>query len=124
MSHTILITDDDPSITSIFEFMLVQNGYNCLKAASVSEASQIVQSNHEINLVFLDFQLHANAHPNGLAQLHQHNPFLPVLLMMSYPNDRELKTALNLDAFGIIYKPFDINEILSLISETFEHVKG
>lgn len=123
MTCTVLITDDDPSIVTVFEFMLVKNGFNCIKASKISECVKYIQENHEIDMVFMDFQLHASSIPTGIQQISDVSPKMPVFLMMSYPNDRELTIALGLDAYGIVYKPFDANEVLTLIRETYKSIK-
>ena len=117
MSKTILVVDDDQSIISIFDFILTQAGYTPVTASSGEECLKIIQSGKQIDLVFLDVKMPGMSGIETFKQIQQQFPALLVVMMTGYSVDALLKEAFELGAYGVIYKPFDIEEVLSVIDK-------
>ena len=117
MSQKILIIDDDPSINTIFEFILKQAGYQTLSVNSGKEAIEIIKLSNDIILSFLDIELKNESGIDVFHSIHTINPSIPIILMCGNTPSSLLKKSLSIGAYGIIYKPFDIEEILKIISE-------
>ena len=116
---TILVTDDDSSILSIFEFVLNQAGYKVIKASSGKECLSVLKSGQKIDLVFLDIKM---PHMNGVEtfkRIQDISPTVLVIMMTGYAMDQLLKEAYELGAYGIVYKPFDVEEFLSILDAVF-----
>jgi len=60
---TVLIVEDEVQILIMTESVLQRVGYETLSAATVAEAQAIINSDHKVDLVFVDITL-AN-HPEG-----------------------------------------------------------
>lgn len=117
---TILVVDDDMSITSIFEFILDQANYNSLVASSGEESLEILKSDVPVDLIFLDVKMPGMSGIDAFREIQKIRPFVLVVMMTGYSVDELLKEAFELGAYGVIYKPFDIEEILSVIEKIFK----
>ncbi len=120
MSKTILVVDDDQSIISIFEFILQQSGYEALTASSGDECLALIKSDQKIDLVFLDVKMPGLSGIETFRALQTLRPLLLVVMMTGYSVDELLKEAFELGAYGVIYKPFDIEEVLSVVDKIFK----
>ncbi len=120
MAKTILVVDDDQSIVSIFEFILQQAGYDTLTASSGMECLTHIESEKVIDLVFLDVKMPGLSGIETFKRIQKTRPMLLVVMMTGYSVDELLKEAFELGAYGVIYKPFDIEEVLSVIEKIFK----
>jgi len=118
MSKSILIVDDDASITSIFEFILQQAGYTTLTASSGADCLALLETTTP-DLIFLDLKMPGMSGLEVFRHIQQQNPEQVVVIMTGYTADNVLKEALELGAFSVIYKPFDVEEVLSIIDKLF-----
>lgn len=119
MSKTILVVDDDQSILSIFEFILQQAGYQTLTTTNGEECLAFIQRGTPIDLAFLDLKMPGLSGIDTFKEIHRLNPMLLVIMMTGYAVDDLLKEAFEWGAYGVIYKPFDVEEVLSLIDKIF-----
>ncbi|MFA5879725.1 MAG: response regulator [Candidatus Margulisiibacteriota bacterium] len=115
----ILIIDDDVSITSIFEFMLNNEGFNPILANTKEDSLQIVKSDIDIDLIFLDIKMPNIKGLELFKEIQKIRPNVLIVMITGYSVDHLLKEAFDLGAYAVIYKPFDINEVLNLISQVF-----
>ncbi len=119
MSKTILVIDDDPSISSIFEFILQQAGYHTLSATSGREGLECLRSGKKMDLVFLDLKMPEMSGIETFQEIQKIDPKLLVVIMTGYSVDEMLKDAYKMGAYGVIYKPFDVEEVLAVIEKIF-----
>lgn len=118
-NKTILVVDDDQSINSIFEFILQQAGYKTLTATSGEECLDFFRNGQQIDLVFLDLKMPGLSGIETFRELQKIIPTQLVIMMTGYSVDDLLKEAFELGAYGVIYKPFDVEEVLSVIEKIF-----
>jgi DNA-binding NtrC family response regulator len=114
MSKSILVIDNDQSILSIFEFILSQNGITPLAAKSGSKGLEAFLTNKDIQLVFLDFHLKDVSGIEALKSMTKKRPNIPIILIAGQDFENIQKVGYESGAYGIIYKPFDIEEILKI----------
>ena len=117
-SKTILIVDDDPAISLIFEFILQQAGYQTQTAFNGQDALRIVNS-VAVDMVFLDLKMPGMSGLEVYNEIQTIKPGLLVIFMTGYSVDNFLKEAFNMGAYAIIYKPFDVEEVLAIIETAF-----
>lgn len=120
MNRSILVVDDDISITSIFEFILQQSGYETLIASTGEDSLKIIHSDIPIDLIFLDIKMPKISGIDVFREIQRVRPYVLVVMMTGYAVDELLKEAFELGAYGVIYKPFDVDEILSVIEKIFK----
>jgi DNA-binding NtrC family response regulator len=121
MNKSILVVDDDQSINSIFEFILQQAGYNAITTNSGEGCLKIANSDQPIDLIFLDLKMPGLSGLETFKELQKIRPNILVIIMTGYSADALLKETFELGAYGIIYKPFDVEEVLSIIEKIFKH---
>jgi two-component system NtrC family response regulator len=114
---TILVIDDDASITSILDLILSQNGYRVITATSTAGFYQVMQKNPKIDIALVDVKLKEASGLTILKELMSINPLIKVLMMTGYSIDTLIKNIYDLGAFGILYKPFDMERVLSIITD-------
>lgn len=119
MTKTILVVDDDQSINSIFEFVLQQAGYQTITTTSGQECIDIINSEQRVDLVFLDLKMPGISGIETFKEVQKLRPMLLVIMMTGYSVDALLREAFELGAYGVIYKPFDVEEVLSVIEKIF-----
>ncbi len=120
MSKTILIVDDDQAVNAIFDYVLKQAGYNTICAHSGQEALVIVSGTQKIDLVFLDLKLPDMSGLELFEKVQELRPALLVILITGYLINETLKKAFELGAYGVIYKPFDVDEVLGIVEKIFK----
>lgn len=116
---TILVVDDDRSVTSIFEFILNQVGYAAVTAASHDACLDTLRTHQPVDLIFLDIAMTEYPVDELIKKILTLRPQLKVVVMSNYSGSRLARLAFDSGAYGIIYKPFDIEEILSVIDKIF-----
>lgn len=120
MQKNILVVDDDLSVTSVFEYILQQAGHHILIASNGEEALSIVASEESIDLIFLDIKIPGMSGIEILKKIQTIRPFALVVMMTGYAVDELLTEAFELGAYSVIYKPFDIDEIMSVTDKIFK----
>ncbi|MBT5954238.1 response regulator [bacterium] len=124
MSKNILVVDDDESISSIFEFILQQAGFTVITAKTGNDCLSVLSQNEKIDLIFLDVKMPGISGLDTLREILKSNPNMLVIMMTGFSINEVLKTAYEKGAYGIIYKPFDIEEVLNIINKIFEIPKS
>ena len=119
MKKTILIVDDDPSINAILNFILQQADYNTIITSSGEDCLKTVKDNHTIDLIFLDLKMSGISGIDTFKKLQKISPNLLVVMMTGHVDESLLKEVFSLGAYGIVYKPFDVEEILTIIKTIF-----
>src|SRR6056297_709580 len=114
MAH-ILIVDDDPSIQEVLSIGLSQDQHSSSQTTSIKGATQRM-AKEEIDLAIVDLRL---GRENGIDLLKLINfnwPYVPVLIITAYADSSTAVQAMKLGAKDYIAKPFDIEELISIIN--------
>ena len=118
----ILIIDKAPSITTIFEFILAQSGYQVLTSNSSSTALNILKKTRDISLLFLDYNMPKIENTPLHQKIQSISPLALTIFMSGQHYEKLLQDAYKANAYSILYKPFDIEEVLSQIKIIFKTV--
>jgi DNA-binding NtrC family response regulator len=115
----ILIVDDDPQLRQSFEKLLTAEGHTVKTAASGEAAISMVQADAP-DLVIMDIRMPGMSGLEAFKAMHQVEPKLPVIIMTAYGTTDTAIEATKLGAFEYVLKPFEIPDILALISQALE----
>jgi len=116
-SPTILICDDEPTLRELMRVSL-GDGYSFAEAADVTEAIELANKVHP-DLVLLDVMMPGGS---GLAVIERlrNTPGLasvPVVVVSAFVTDGDRRAAHDAGADGFIGKPFDPDELASVVEE-------
>lgn len=115
-SETILIVDDETEVRTLGEELLSSFGYTTLSASNGEEAVKVYEKNCEnIDLVLLDLVMPKMDGIQCVRRLREINPDVKIVIASGFASNGRVEDALNLGAVASIQKPYDIDEILSLL---------
>jgi DNA-binding NtrC family response regulator len=110
----ILIVDDEKLLCWALQTALSDAGHKVRIAADAEEAWNIIQ-NGGYEVVISDLRLKGMSGLDLLGKVKAQNPRIAVILMTASSTRASARLALNQGALGVVEKPFDMAEILSLL---------
>jgi len=113
-AHNILVVDDNKDFADVFCDMLKSNNYKAESCYGGNQALEIVK-NGEVDIVFLDIRMPEMDGIETLKAVKKIKPDATVIMMTGYSVDELVHRAIEENASDIIYKPFEIDKVLSLI---------
>ncbi len=116
---SILIIDDDDQLRQSFEKLLTEEGYN-VKSAPSGELGLKLLDKKVPELVILDMRLPGMNGFEIFKAIHKIEPKLPVIIMTAYGTTEIAIDATKMGAFDYILKPFDIPDMLDVITKALE----
>ncbi|MDD4004589.1 MAG: response regulator [Elusimicrobiaceae bacterium] len=118
--HKVLIVDDSPILRSTIRNVLERNGkYLAVEAGNAADAlEQFKKESPE--LVLLDILLPGESGLDILKELVGVNPTAKVLMLTAINQEAVNLEARDLGAKGIVYKPFEPDELLEAIEKILE----
>ena len=114
-THSILVVDDDPDISMMLKLMLEYKGYSVTVLSKVEETVKTLEDNN-YSMAIIDMLLSGVSGIDICSRIrsNQSTAQCPVLMISAHPNAKEICLQAGADDF--ISKPFDMNDILSRIS--------
>jgi len=105
----VLLVEDDDGVASVVGEMLVQLGYEPVRAAAAAEALQVLEKQKAFDLVFSDMVMPGELDGIGLArEIRKRRPGLPVVLTTGFS---EAAAAANQDGLRLLVKPYRIEQL-------------
>lgn len=115
MSKEIWIADDDQSIVWIIEKALSKHGFS-VRAFSDGEHLVYALSDQFPDLIISDIQMPKLGGFDLLSKINKIRPELPVIIMTAFGDLDSAVDSFKFGAFEYLTKPFDIDELISLVS--------
>src|SRR5438477_5341977 len=113
-----LVVDDEESVRESFRLVLDQD-YDVLDVPDGARALEIVRANH-VDVVLLDIRLPEMDGIEVLERLKALDDSLEVILVSAVKTVRTAVAAMKLGAFDYLTKPFEDEELLSLVRRAVE----
>ncbi len=113
----ILVVDDNKDFADVFCDILKANNYEAQSCYGGQQALECLQ-NKSFDIMFLDMRMPDMDGVETLKKVKLSNPNMTVIVMTGYSVDEMVHKALEEKASEIIYKPFEIEKVLSLIAST------
>ncbi len=119
MANTILIIEDDETLRLTLGGFLRRQGFDIDEAASGGAGLSLAQARRH-DLVLLDLRLPDIHGLEVIPRLHEIDAEALIVTMTAYPEVRTAVAALKAGAYDYINKPFDLEDLVSLIGRTQE----
>jgi len=123
MTATILVVDDDESVTTSLELLLKQNGFDSVSAAT-PEAALGVLADRRIDLVIQDMNFsRSTTGEEGLALLHRirrSHSTLPVVLISAWGSIAIAVEGMKAGAADFVTKPWDNARLIGVVNTTLK----
>jgi DNA-binding NtrC family response regulator len=119
MSHPlrVLVVDDELLIRWALREALEAQGYVVSEAADAAAArSAMIQGGAPPAVIILDYRLPDSNDLDLLASIKHLAPSAAVIMMTAYGTPDMIKGALDLGAYRVVSKPFEIEQMSSLVS--------
>ena len=113
MAH-ILIIDDELSMREFMKILLEKEGHSVSTAAKATDALALMQE-ADIDLVISDIKMPGVSGLQFLSQIRDLGHNTPVILITAYASPEDAVMAMKGGAYDYITKPFNVDEIKSVI---------
>ena len=110
----ILIVDDNISLCKTMSFVLGRKGYTVTTAQDGPEAIERVKKN-PFDMIFMDIKMLPIDGVETYRRIKEIRPEAVVMMMTAYAVEDLVQEALQEGAYGITYKPLDIERVVALI---------
>jgi len=115
----ILVVDDNKDFADVFCDMIKSNDYDAESCYGGEQAIDLVKDG-DFKILFLDIRMPGMDGIQTLIEVKKIKPETTVIMMTGYSVDEMVHKALEEKASDIIYKPFEIDKVLTLIKSTME----
>jgi DNA-binding NtrC family response regulator len=112
----ILVVDDYFADRETLKAILEERGYRVAAAETGTEALVRVKEKH-FDIIFLDIRLPDTDGARIFEQVKIIDPEVAVIMMTGYSEGELVRRAISQGAYTCIYKPFDVEKILTVIGE-------
>ena len=120
---SILIVDDNVCLCKTMSFVLGRKGYAVTTARDGPEAIERVKENH-FDMTFMDIKMPLMDGVETYRRIKQIRPEAVVMMMTAYAVEDLVQQALEEGAYGIVYKPLDIEKVVAVIEEARQAREG
>ena len=114
METNILVVDDLKSIRMTLGRVLEDEGYNVVLAEDGYQAIEVAKQT-SFDIIFMDIKMPGINGVQTFREVKKINPQAAVIMMTAYSVEDLVREALEEGAYAVVYKPFDIENIVSII---------
>ncbi len=120
----ILVTDDEPNIRSILSVLLKNEGYE-VETAPSGEDAIILADNQQFDVAILDVNLPGLNGIETMKKIRVIQPFISFVFITAHGTVSLAVSAIKNGAFNFLAKPFDNEELLTIVQAAYEakHLK-
>lgn len=124
VNHTsplrVLVVEDEPLIRWSIAETLVRMGHTVIEADDAESAVRVLGEMPEpADVVLLDYRLPDSNDLNLLATIRRLAPGSAVVMMTAYGTPDVTRGALELGAYGVVDKPFDMHDLEPILLDAY-----
>lgn len=114
---TILIVDDEPGLRRVLSRALSRAGYRPLVATSGEEATELLKLHGTVDLILMDLRMPGMTGQTLFHVIASGWPALAsrIVVMSGDPESEEHKEWLDLHDLPVVWKPFELPDIIRLV---------
>lgn len=116
-SVRVLVVDDEPLIRWSVVETLIERGFEVVEAPDGRTAVSAIDGKLAFDVVLLDFRLPDSNDLTLLSTIRRQSPRSQVILMTAYGTPEVTKGALDLGAFRVVSKPFEMSDMAALVAQ-------
>lgn len=116
---TILIVDDNVNLSKTISFILQKRGYSVDIVESGAEAIEKVKEK-SYYLILLDIKMQTMNGVEAFKKIKTIDSDVIVIMMTAYAVEDLIQEAIEEGAYGVLYKPLDMDKLISSIEESKE----
>jgi len=120
---TVLIVDDNVGLRKTMAFLLSRKAYAVTTASDGPEALERVKE-RPFDAIFLDIRMPLMDGVETYRRIKKIRPEAVVMMMSAYAMEDLVQEALEEGAYGILYKPLDIERVVTIIEEARKAKEG
>jgi len=113
----VLVVDDEPLIRWSVGETLGERGFAVVERGDAEGTRSAIRAEPPFDVVLLDYHLPDSDDLSLLASIRQVLPSARVILMTAFGRPEMVQAALELGAFRVISKPFEMETIAALVAE-------
>jgi DNA-binding NtrC family response regulator len=114
----VLVVDDEPLIRWSIAETLGDSGYEVVNSGDAESACDAVrQASSPFDVILLDLRLPDSADLSLLRAIRRMAPTTRVILMTAFGTQEVIDGALDLGAYRVMDKPFEIQEMVRLVDQ-------
>jgi|SRR4051812_1290424 DNA-binding NtrC family response regulator len=120
-SPRVLVVDDEPLIRWSVSETLSDCGWEVVERGDASGARSAVRdaADHMFDVVLLDYRLPDSDDLGLLESLRTLSPHAQIILMTAFGKPEVVRGALDLGAYRVISKPFEMQAIAELVAQAY-----
>jgi DNA-binding NtrC family response regulator len=116
----VLVVEDETLIRWSITETLAQEGHTVVEAGSATAAVHaLTETPGPIDVVLLDYRLPDSNDLGLLANIRRLRPDSAVVMMTAYGTPEVTRDALELGAYRVVNKPFDMHRVESLVLDAY-----
>jgi len=119
----ILIVDDESSIRIALFRALEKRGHQILTASSLTEAESLASAERGLDVLLADIRLPDGNGMDLMEKIQRSHPGCQTLVLTGFGSIQNAVEATKRGAFHYVTKPFNIEEVLTLVDKALEHKK-
>ncbi|QDK39140.1 sigma-54 dependent transcriptional regulator [Bdellovibrio sp. NC01] len=122
-TQRVLILDDESSLRTALFRVLDRKGLNVITANKIEEAKVLCQGDVPVDLAIVDLNLPDGDGIEFMTYLKSLNPAAEVIILTGHATIESAIRATQKGAFHFVTKPFNLEELMSLIEKALTHKK-
>jgi DNA-binding NtrC family response regulator len=120
---SILLVDDNINLCKTMGLVLKRKGFEVMSAEEGPRAIELVKE-RSFDIIFMDIKMPLMNGVEVYKRIKKIRPEITVIMMTAYAVEDLIQEALQEGAYGVIYKPLNIDEIVDLIDKTKQQDEG
>lgn len=112
----IMVVDDDPGMRLVLEGIIDEEGFDVVGAADGYQAIDLAKET-PFDLVFMDIKMPGINGVEAYREIKKVSPKSVVVMITGFALDELIEEALKEGAYAIIYKPFEVGQILAIVNK-------
>ena len=120
---TILVVDDEQSMRDFLKILLQKEGFRVDTGIHAENALELLKESH-YDLVISDIRMPGMSGLEMLGIIKEQYPNLPVIMITAFASPDDAVSAMQNGAFDYISKPFNVDEIKSVIESATSQKNG